>query len=144
MGLSMSHDAWSASYGTFSFWRTAIARAAGYNIVTVYSDFDRYRQYPTEEIDIDYAAYPEKNYFGKWDKGTEPEDPLFHLFIHSDCEGKIKHKYLKDIIERLEEVFPNLPVPTADYGYREWVPMTLQLIEGFKKADSAGKKIKFA
>lgn len=142
MGLDISHDAWHASYGTFSYWRVAIAKASGLGTKTGY-------MYPESKIgeiefpNVDYDAYEEKNFYGKWSKGTEPEDPLFHLYIHSDCEGKIKHKYLKGIIERLEEVYPNLPAPSADYGHRDWGPMTLKLIEGFKRADAAGEKIEF-
>lgn len=143
MGLDISHNAWHASYGTFSYWRTAIARASGLGVQVIYDENDTLKQFPREYPNVDYDAYEDKNYYGKWDKGTEPEDPLFHLYIHSDCEGKIKHKYLKSIIERLEEVYPDLPAPSADYGYRDWRPLTTQLIEGFKRADAAGEKIKF-
>jgi hypothetical protein len=70
-------------------------------------------------------------------KGTEPEDPLYHLFIHSDCDGKIDRKYLKRIIHRLEELLPEISKSDHHYGNRNWYEYTEKFIAGAKEAHKA-------
>lgn len=140
MGLSMSHDAWQSAYSTYSRWRNELAKVLGMTLVPYPDDVG---VSSLDIAEIDWDAYPDKNYYGDWDKGTEPKDPLWHLIIHSDCEGKIKRKYLPGIIFRLEEIVDQMPDEGSSYGIQSYRDRTKQLIAGAKRAYLAGDSLKF-
>lgn len=86
------------SYSGFSLWRAAIAEAAG--VGTTQEGFI------SPQPDLDYSRFEDENYYGEWDE--EPEDALYLIYVHSDCDGMIPHKYLGRLADRLEEILPML------------------------------------
>src|SRR5262245_45834798 len=116
MGLDTTPGCWHGSYSSFATWRNQLAWYsdwAGNNDSTLSSDPDWHSvsyvipedrgpdqgPLPDEEYEVDGETYtihwadhyPNSVYLGHWDK--DPEDVLDVLFIHSDCEGKIPHRF---------------------------------------------------
>lgn len=121
------------SYSGFSTWRAAIAEAAG--VGTTREGFF------SPQPDLDYSRYEDKNYYGEWD--TDPEDPLYLIYVHSDCEGMLPHKYMAPLADRLEEILPLLRpdevfYPTSARGVTE------KFIAGLRSAHEKGHGLLFA
>ena len=93
-----------SGYGVFSLWRNSLTVAAG---------LSKMGEYGPERIVMDWDEYEPKNLLGEWDEGTEPDDPLFLLIVHSDCDGYLLNKYLTPIADRLTDLLPHLPEETA-------------------------------
>jgi len=131
MGLDTTHDAWHGPYGSFSRWRHALAVAAG--IIeegeNLYSD-------PTP-IEWDSVG---TDYMGRWEK--DPEDVIWVLLAHSDCEGEIKKRFLLPLADRLEGLLPKLEADGCTYEFSSHGKAT-QFIQGLRLAASENKKVKF-
>lgn len=124
------------SYSGFGRWRASLAEAAG--IGTRDGAFG-------PEPDIDYSRFESDNYYGTWADGTEPEDPLYLLFVHSDCEGMIPHKYLAALADRLEEILPYFPDPDDEMLYvLSHRVVTERFISGLREADALGYGLVFS
>lgn len=112
----------------FGRWRVSLAEAAG-----IGSRGEDYGPGP----DIDYRPYAHKNYQGEWDEGTEPEDPLYLLFIHSDWDGMLPHKYMAPLADRLEEILPNMRPDEVFYASSD-LGTTEKFIAGLRTAHEEG------
>lgn len=122
------------SYSGFGMWRTALAEAAG--IGTKEGSFG-------PDPAVDYDAFELCNYQGEWAEGTEPEDPLYLLFIHSDCDGILEHKHLERLADRLEEILPNLLDDETYYPISHHA-VTARFIAGLRGAYDLGHGLVFS
>ena len=98
MGLDVSHGCWSASYSAFTRFRNELWLAAGYKLRE-----EGYHNTP----DIDWSVITDENIHGRW--ATMPDDPLYILVIHSDCDGIIPVEYCEPLAARLRQLIPSLP-----------------------------------
>jgi hypothetical protein len=98
MGLDTTHDCWHGSYTAFNNWRNAVAIAAGYFVWQCKSGDSIH-----EMIMLEWHRYQGDEHVGEWKE--PPTDPLLILFVHSDCDGRIKSEHcavLADALEKLE------------------------------------------
>lgn len=114
------------SYSGFNRWRATLAEAIGTG--TRAGSFG-------PDPDIDYSVFNEHNYQGEWEEGAEPEDPMYLLYVHSDCDGILPHRHLKRLADRLEETLPAL----SGYDFDR----TRTFIEGLRQADRDGDGLIF-
>lgn len=122
MGLDVSHDAWSGSYGGFSTWRHNIAEAAELDLASLWA-----------------KPWPHENYDGDW-ATKEPDDILYVLLIHSDCDGKIERYHAGPLADRLEGLLPNL----GKEGPNNWTrQQTVRFIDGLRLASKQGMPLEF-
>lgn len=137
MGLDTSHNCWHGPYSSFSEWRNFVVRTAGYALTPYPNGRGEYAAVVLDNPD----QFVPKNYQGKWD--VTPRDPLLILIVHSDCDGKIKHKHTKKLAKRLEEIMAWMPEdePRAfGWGMRA---RTQQFIDGLMAAYEAGDDVVF-
>lgn len=141
MGLDTSHDAWHGAYSAFGNWRHEIAVAAGIiqkdESLFPRADFTREpKESPLDWDKLDAMT----DCYGVWH--TEPEDPIWYLLNHSDCEGVIQHKHLLPLADRLQELVPL--VDTQDWQYTEWQESrTQRFVDGLRAAYEAGEDLDF-
>jgi hypothetical protein len=141
MGLDTTHDAWHGSYGAFSTWRKDIAVAAG--IIGREDNLYPTSFYTpnTKDSPIDWDFWDSQtDYFGKW--MTDPEDVIWVLLAHSDCEGHIKKRFLRPLADRLEALVPlvdDQPGHFTDYMSTR----TQRFVNGLRLAAADGKKLRF-
>ena len=141
MGLDMSHDAWHGAYSAFKRFREEVATAAGIPLVQA--------AYPKEygggsrlEPDIPWDRFTAENLQGDWD--TPPDDPLFILLVHSDCDGRIPTQYCEHLANRLEQLIPALPSEGAGHlALGGSQAKARQLVEGLRDAAAAGEDVEF-
>lgn len=133
MGLDTSHNAWHGPYSAFTYWREAIAKAAGYRVARLEGDL-----YNTTLID--WGHITEANLRGEW--AETPADPLIVLIAHSDCDGVIHPAQAGPLADRLEEL-----EPLIDYGDERMRMLyghkTRQFINGLRAAVAAGEDVDF-
>ena len=141
MGLDTSHDAWHGAYGSFGKWRHEIAVAAGFikedESLFPKGLFDNgYKESPLDWEKLDALT----DCFGNWFE--EPEDPIWYLLNHSDCEGVIRHEHTLPLAKRLQELVPL--VDQMDYHYTEWQESkTQRFVDGLLAAHEAGEDVDF-
>jgi hypothetical protein len=137
MGLDITHDCWHGAYSGFAIFRETVGRAAG-------------MPYYNGSLDIDWEQITEAQIAGDWADqpcvtrvGYDPPltDPVLYLLIHSDCDGKLRCKYLKDLKARLEELVPKFNELTGGYHYCEG--RLDQFIEGLDDAIKRGDDVEF-
>lgn len=131
MGLDTTHDAWHGSYGTFSQWRNDIAVAAG----IIQKDELLYRNAPIEWDNF------KTDYMGRWTE--DPEDVIWVLLAHSDCDGHIKKRFLLPLADRLEGLLDSLDSPSHPQDWYRPHGRAKQFIAGLRLAASENKKVKF-
>ena len=124
MGLDTTHDAWHGAYSAFARWREELATTAGI--------LDYRNNWPRLDVD--------PHLLGDW--GEHPEEALWLLLAHSDCDGYLMPREAEAIADRLEEL---LPLLNGDGGghigsYQE---KTQQFIDGLRAAVSAGEPVEF-
>lgn len=142
MGLDTTHDAWHGSYSGFGAWREAVAIAAG--LMEPGEKLFPGLDYDTRPVcGIDWAKYDAMtDCYGKWTE--EPDDPIFYLLDHSDCEGEIKKRHLLPLADRLEGLLDKLGSEEE-----QWDRITSdrtkaeRFIAGLRLAASENKKVKF-
>jgi hypothetical protein len=140
MGLDTSHDAWHGAYSAFTRFRTALARAAGYEITQLKDS-----NYDTALIDWGHTK--DGNYFGEWDAvpcGLAGPDPLLFLIIHSDCEGHLEPEHCALLADRLTELLPAIEAGEDGGGHLGNVRQAAQrFIDGCRAAAAAGERLDF-
>lgn len=124
MGLDTTHDAWHGAYSAFARWRQKLAEVAGIP------------DYLQMSIKLDVDA----NLQGDW--GRHPDETLWLLLAHSDCDGYLKPREAEAIANRLEELLPLLDGDGGGHvgSYRE---KTQQFIDGLRAAVAAGEVVEF-
>jgi hypothetical protein len=143
MGLDTTHDAWHGSYGAFSVWRKDIAVAAGIigpdDSLYPRSSYDVKRG--VKDSPIDWLFWDtQTDYYGKWKK--DPEDVIWVLLAHSDCEGHIKKRFLRPLADRLEALVPQ--VDGQDWQYTDYMSTrTQRFVNGLRLAAADGQKLRF-
>jgi hypothetical protein len=136
MGLDTSHECWHGSYGSFSRWRTELARVAGYKINPP--------QIGQPGYDLPWDEFEDKNYQGEWNGSVPGDDPLLFLLVHSDCDGVIHPEQGIHIARRLEQLLPLLD-DTTENGHisPSMRGKTQQFIDGLRTAADAGEDVVF-
>lgn len=124
MGLDTTHDCWHGAYSGFGIFRELVGRAAG----LPYREADeQYGDGMRRVLDIDWEQITDDQVAGDWAEppcinrvGYDPPltDPVLYLLIHSDCDGKLRCKYLKELKSRLEDLVPRFNELAGD-GYGE-------------------------
>lgn len=149
MGLDTTHDCWHGAYSGFAVFRELVGRAAGlpYRVSErQYGDGIRHT------LDIDWEQITDAQIDGDWIEppciervGYDPplRDPVLYLLIHSDCEGKLRCKYLKELKARLEELEP--AYDQLVNGHEDgWYKRRLrQFIDGLALAIKKGDDVAF-
>lgn len=148
MGLDVTYDCWSGSYGAFNVFREEIARAANIplNLMEGYYKDDRVSLllkdlkdvplYVTESLEMNITSWLPI----KWE--TLRPDPLLVLLNHSDCDGIIEVEHLLPLADRLDEITPLLP--GADGKYRwNFQDKARQFALGLRDAASCGEAVEF-
>jgi len=139
MGLDTTHNAWHGPYGSFSRWREALVKAAGYEtILRKDSTGYTYTDYDIPEWNDDLTNDEVQ---GKWKR--ELDEPLIYLLWHSDCDGYIKPKQAKKIVKRLKELLPKLSEASSYDRKFSDRGRTEQFIAGLEAAIAEDKKVKF-
>lgn len=108
MGLDVTYDCWSGSYGSFNVFRQEIAQVIGVplELMENFYNEERIRGLLKEGVTPATFEYLEMYLFKwipiKWE--SLKYDPLFILLDHSDCDGNIEVKDQLPIAERLEAI----------------------------------------
>ncbi len=132
MGLDTTHDCYNGGYGGFTFWRNEVAKAAGIPVGPVAGA-------SLELPQIDWEPYSEANFLGEWQE--DPEDILYILLVHSDCDGKIAHRHCAPLADRLEALIPDIPFTVS--GARDYRFVTGRFVQGLRDAAAAGEDVEF-
>lgn len=118
MGLDTTHDCWHGAYSSFNEFRRAIARAVGFDLMTMVG-------------------------FGgdtNWD--ALGDDPIAILLNHSDCDGSIAAKDCARLADRMEQLLPALEAmprrPVRDFADDARV-----FITGLLDAAELGEDVEF-
>jgi hypothetical protein len=127
MGLDVSHDCWSGSYGRFGSFREALAKA-------INLDLDRMKGFERGFIPNSVSFILDKKNSISWEE--IPHDDLHILINHSDCDGIIEHKDCLRLAHRLKEV-AHL-IKESDFKNR-----AEQFAEGLLLAHAAGEDVEF-
>ena len=145
MGLEVSHDAWTGSYGAFSAWRTALAGTAGYEVTADRDENGRISLAELMEAQYgvaDWQITPER-LDGEWN-GEEPPAPLLVLLRHADHTGYIHPGQALPLAERLEQLRPKLAGFTGDAGDEMNLELaTRQFAEALHRAGEHGESLVF-
>jgi hypothetical protein len=155
VGLDVSHDAFSGSYGAFSQWREALAIAAGKPPLALMEGFFFRGEIPGDPLymlalgvgcmhgwgDGEFVA--NKLYAGlpiRWE--CLAPDALHELLMHDDNEGEIESCNLEAIAERLEHLAPLMPEEILGRGlsFRE---ATVKFAAGCRAAAALGEPLLF-
>lgn len=129
MGLDTSHNCWHGPYSSFTRWRHAVAKAAGYHVYPV-----KYDDITIDTIMLEWHRYREyRELQGTWDE--TPADPLIVLFAHSDCDGVIHPTQAGPLAEALADLLPKIPP--------EYLRQTEQFIAGLRLAVERGEDVHF-
>lgn len=141
MGLDTSHDAWHGAYGGFAQWRHEIAVALGL-IEKDQSLFPKqwYQEDDVRESPLNWEKLNAMtDCMGNWTE--QPEDPIWYLLNHSDCDGVIKHEHLLPLADRLQEL---VPVIDKEEYITDWRRnRTQQFVDGLRAAYEAGEDLDF-
>ena len=124
MGLDTTHNCWHGPYSAFNWWRDEVARIADVQF--------------TDEV---FDAMPDGALYGRWPE--TPDEPLWVLLAHSDCEGAIYPAQALPLAARLQELVPALEQAEAEASHRGLVARTLRFINGLRKAAAAGEAVEF-
>lgn len=142
MGLDVSHDCFQGAYSSFSRWRNEVAKAAGF--ATAQVQF-RGESYGKETVLCEWHQFTDKRCFGEWDKN--PDNILYVLFFHSDCEGVIKPAQGLPLADALEELLPKLREMGKGEGHIKsrggYEETTIKFIAGLRDAAKAGEDVEF-
>jgi hypothetical protein len=119
MGLDTNHNCFHGAYSAFSRWRDRLTELAGLDekVLNGLVTADTVR--------------------GKWKKRNPPADVLHVLLLHSDCDGKIPHRFCKPLAKRLDEL---RRIDDDDWSRTT----TAQFIDGLLSAHKAGDGIYFS
>lgn len=132
MGLDVSHDCWSGSYGRFMGFRREIAKTIGLPPLDLMEGFwgaPMSSFYIKEDAPF-YNSLPIS-----WD--CLKEDPIYELLYHSDCEGEIEVEKCIPIAKRLEEIAEMME---DDNSIKS---KALQFAKGLREAAEAKENVEF-
>ena len=116
MGLDTTHGCFNGSYNGFDVWRKEICRLAGI-------EFDcKPRNRSTAELNGDWAE--------------TPDDILYVLIDHSDCDGHIPAQHCALLADRLVGLLPHA------YTLRD-KKNTSQFVKGLRAAAAKGEEVHF-
>ena len=118
MGLDTTHDCYHGSYTSFAKWREELSRAAG---ITYYCGG---RNRTAAEIDGDWAE--------------PPDDILYVLIDHADCDGHIHAEHCAPLADRLEGLLPKILGPPEDQRVT-----TMIFVAGLRSAAAKGEMVLF-
>ncbi len=135
MGLDTTHDCWHGPYSSFTHWRHAVARAAGYQVLPV--KYDDGMTMPT--IMLDWGHLPAGHLNGEWDE--VPSDPLLIVLTHQDCEGRIKADQCSAVADALEAILPGMDDSPGQFLTP--AERTRRFITGLRAAAAAGEDVEF-
>ena len=142
MGLRTTHDCFHGAYSSFNRWRQYVAKAAGYHI---YKVDHQNGEGLWDVIMIEWHRSNEDTLMGIWDEPAP--NPLYYLFIHSDCEGEIYPDEAIPLADELEKLIPKLEGFTEPAGHIAArggiVGVTQKFIDGLRKAADAGEAVEF-
>lgn len=142
MGLDVSHEAWTGSYGSFMAWRKRIAQVAGLPPLELmegfYKPIDSNRKiYSFDTPTLWTSAEPnhlllnlDKKLPIKWES-LKPS-PLLTLINHSDCDGKISWEECNSIADCLESLIELLP-DEENHSW-DWKETTKKFVDGLRLA----------
>lgn len=141
MGMRATNDAWSGSCSGFNAWRNRIAIILG--IGTKEFTYKGAMGFSKTMIvpNYDEKAYTAKNYMGMWK--SIPEEPIMLLLAHSDCEGVLKVKHLKLIVQRLEEMLAYARLTLSNEPQFGFYEETEKFIDGAKKCIEQNVQMEF-
>ena len=132
MGLGITHDSWQGAYSSFGVFREALAREAGIG----------------DPFKIGRFRFTNGNLWGDWEE--TPEDPLWVLLVHYDCEGIIRARDAGPLADRLEKIMENMKSdhPDPENSGIHWVEARLrattqQFINGLRAASAAEEDLEF-
>ena len=146
MGLSISHNAFSAPYSTFNRWRTEIAKRIGMPLDLMEGFYFEKEQNPFTLLNYAYPKGDELEMANlrrslipllplKWD--SFKPSPLHDLLYHSDCDGYINYSSLRKIIPILESMIKD---DDKESGFYQ---TTDQFINGAKDAVNHKQRLEF-
>lgn len=141
MGLDTSHDAWHGAYSSFGAWRREVAIAAG--LLERDQTLFQKRYYDPEDMRDSPLDWEKLNLmtdcYGVWHE--EPEDPIWYLINHSDCDGVIQFAHLLPLADRLEALIPKVD---DESSVSEWYgSRTRRFVDGLRLAAAEGKDLRF-
>jgi hypothetical protein len=152
MGLDTSHGCWHGAYSEFHRWRQHIAVAAGLPPLELMKGFyGRIRSAnPTfslgaagEDLKVleSFVQLENRGLPISWDC-LRPDQHLYFLLSHSDCDGQIPADICGPLADRLEQL---LPLLTVDCGGHigDINEKTRTFIDGLRKAHSANEAVEF-
>ena len=116
MGLDITHDCFHSSYSCFDAWRKKLCRAAGISFLAG----SRNRSPAV--------------FYGNWEE--TPDDILYVLIDHSDCDGHICAQHCAPLADRLEGLIPKLHL-VRDQA------TTLSFVTGLRTAAAKGDQVLF-
>ncbi len=152
MGLSVSHDCWSSTYGTFTEWRRMLARAAGLPPLDMMEGYFREFAFEDDAFNDEVPAHGswlnQRSWYVEIGKEKLPigvsrslspamreslchlplkwdyfkDDPLVLLLRHSDCDGIIEHEHCAPLAKRLLGLLD--AVATVGATRRAWGRLT--------------------
>jgi hypothetical protein len=121
MGLDTTHNAWHGPYSSFNRFRNQLAKRIGIDL----NDYVGYGPNGTKDLEsIDH--------------------PLMDLFNHSDCDGELTPDQCAKIIEGLDMVIKDCPVPmnawSEDYLF---LSQAIRFRDGCKEAYEKQEVLEF-
>ena len=137
MGLDTSHDCWHGAYSAFGLWRKTIAKAAGYAVWGVKTEYGF-----DATVMIDWGHITPANLMGEWN--NTPSDPLIVLIAHSDCEGVIHPTQAILLADRLSDLLPLLPSGEVPGHIGDYKTKTQKFIDGLRLAVEKGEDVRFS
>lgn len=137
MGMSLSNRSFVGSCSTFHYVRNLFVQAAGIKLME-HKDFPGY-----EYADIDWDGIKDEfgdyTLIGLW--ADKPEDPLYYLMCHSDCDGMFPWEICQNLADRLAALLwkiywmPDVPGHITD--------MCFNLVRGFYESYNKKENIYF-
>lgn len=116
----------SMSCSGFNDLRRYIGIALNYPIKEI-----QFNDYKSKIVDLDYSSFSASNYKGIWN--TEPSDPMYCLFVHSDYDGNFEPKNIGPMIPLLEKA--RLWFESQEGMFKLiYLKQFDELFEGFKRA----------
>jgi len=162
MGLDVSHDCWHGPYSQFSRWRTWLARQCGIPLPFMrgHAEWVGFEQADADAVRVAMRDDPDRGIPlswlvrnaaclpASWDAIAHPLKPLLH---HSDCDGRIKWWWCRDIALALLRVWRESKEPiepqhadTHRGCYDGMLPATLRFAAGCRRAWLAREDVTFA
>lgn len=144
MGLDTTHDCWHGSYGTFSRWRTEIAKAAGIPLGMMAGHWED-QDDPNFPFWVKVESYWQREYrqFLPIQWIHFESDPICYLLHHSDCDGELSWEICGELANRLEGLIPQLSEANYHGHMDNWKNKTMLFVTGLRTAFEAKENVEF-